>query len=133
MRRIKHHKIEYAALINARCRCINPNLAAYPDYGGRGIRVCDEWQGLEGFYRFLDHIGPKPSPELTLDRIDNDPNNVRWASRHEQLKNRRPSKPRNIKRNAAIVSAHLDGEAMNIIAERYELSLSTIHRIVRQR
>lgn len=74
-------------------RCHNPRNTEYRNYGGRGIRVCDEWRN--SFERFFADVGPKPSPELTFDRINNDgnyePGNVRWATRTEQMRNTRLS------------------------------------------
>lgn len=63
-------------------------------YGGRGIRVCDDWADpVDGFWRFVEHMGPRPSPEHTVDRIDVDghyqPGNVRWSDVATQLANRR--------------------------------------------
>ena len=88
-------RAEYEACKQARMRCRNASHAAYENYGGRGITFCDEWLGKGGFQKFMEHIGPKPSPELSLDRIDNDkgyePGNVRWATASEQMLNRRPS------------------------------------------
>lgn len=74
-------------------RCHNERHPRYPLYGGRGIRVCDEWRGPDGFEKFLAHIGPRLSPRHSVDRIDNDkgyePGNVRWATQSEQMKNTR--------------------------------------------
>jgi hypothetical protein len=83
---------EYRAWQNMKTRCFNPNFTTYEDYGGRGITVCSQW--VNDFPAFLAHVGPKPSPAHSLDRIDNEghyePGNVRWASRSDQNRNRRP-------------------------------------------
>ncbi len=80
---------EYAAYAGAQSRCTCPTNAAYDLYGGRGIKFL-----FASFEEFLSHIGPKPSPELELDRIDNgghyEIGNVRWATLSQQNKNRRP-------------------------------------------
>lgn len=74
-------------------RCHKPYAKSFEEYGGRGIKVCDEWRGRKGFARFIDHIGPKPSPSHQIDRIDNDgdyePGNVRWATPTQNARNRR--------------------------------------------
>jgi len=71
-------------------RVKNPNDKLYPYYGGRGICVDPKWETFEGF---LEDIGTKPEGDLSLDRIDNDKgyykDNVRWATRTEQSRNRR--------------------------------------------
>lgn len=73
-------------------RCENPNQEAYADYGGRGIKVCERWRDFANFYT---DMGPRPSPEHSIDRYpDNDgdyrPGNVRWTTAFEQVHNRRP-------------------------------------------
>lgn len=87
---------EYACWNHLKQRCTNPRNPAFAYYGGRGISVCDRW--LQSFQHFLEDIGKRPHPNLTLDRIDNDgnyePGNVRWATYAEQFNNQRPARPR---------------------------------------
>src|SRR6266566_3158465 len=72
-------------------RCTNPKDTGFADYGGRGIGLCDEWRGRGGFARFYGHIGSRPSPSHSIDRINNElgyqPSNVRWATPVEQAHN----------------------------------------------
>ena len=80
-------------------RCYDTKLKGYKDYGGRGIYVCDRWRlpNGEGCKNYINdiknHIGERPSPEYSLDRIDNDGpyeiSNVRWATRSTQNYNQR--------------------------------------------
>lgn len=71
-------------------RCDNPHDKRYKDYGGRGIKVCPEWQEFSNFYR---DMGSSCREGLSLDRIDNDgnyqPGNCRWATPQEQSRNTR--------------------------------------------
>lgn len=74
-------------------RCTNTASASYPRYGGRGIVVCERWAQFENF---LEDVGERPSPQHSIDRINNDgdytPGNVRWAVAKEQSRNTRANK-----------------------------------------
>ena len=75
-----------------RTRCLNAHAHAYDRYGGRGIKVCEEWSDFSQFVRDLG----LPSPDESLDRIDNDgnyePANCRWATSKTQGRNQRSNR-----------------------------------------
>lgn len=72
-----------------RQRCLNTNYTQYHDYGGRGIKICPEW---ESFSKFMLDMGPRPEG-MTLERKDVDgdytPQNCIWATRADQNRNKR--------------------------------------------
>lgn len=88
---------EYNAWKGAKRRVLNKNCNAYPDYGGRGIKMCDRW--LRSFDAFLEDMGSKPDASFTLDRKDVNgdytPENCRWTDDSVQNHNQRLRKSNN--------------------------------------
>jgi hypothetical protein len=95
---------EYRAWLGMKARCYNPNELKYKDYGARGIKVCVEW--FDRFEVFLAAVGPRPSGNHSLGRLNNDgdyaPGNVAWQTPVEQANNRRP-KSKNANSRSGIV------------------------------
>lgn len=113
----------YNLWMSMRARCLNPNSAAYANYGGRGITLCDAWRRFENFYA---DMGDPPNG-ATLERIDNghgySPDNCRWADRVTQGRN---------KRNNVLLT--IDGEThpLAVWAERAGLKYGTVHQRLRK-
>lgn len=82
---------EYAIYRGIIARCENRNVRGYPRWGGAGIAICEEWR--RSFESFLAHVGPRPSPRHSIDRINNlgnyEPGNVRWVTVDVQNNNRK--------------------------------------------
>ena len=88
---------EYSALYSLRARCYRITHPEYRNYGARGITVCDRWLNKEnGLANFLIDMGKRPSNNHSIERIDNNngytKDNCKWATRIEQLMNRRNTK-----------------------------------------
>lgn len=81
---------EYVAWCHMRDRCNNHKAKSYRFYGQRGITVCDRWQN--SFAAFIEDMGRKPKPELTIDRINSagnyEPGNCKWSTMTEQQNNK---------------------------------------------
>lgn len=93
-------------------RCTNKKNAAYKDYGGRGISVCERWSTFMNFYA---DMGSRP-PGATLDRIDNDadysPENCRWATKKQQASNKRNS-----------IKVEIEGKTLSLAGVRDETGI----------
>lgn len=96
----KSHSRLYRVYYGMKQRCENPKAAKYECYGGRGIKVCDEWKDdFQAFYEWAMSNGYDPYAEhgkCTIDRINVDgdysPGNCRWLTIQEQQKNKRKGK-----------------------------------------
>lgn len=99
------HKTKlYGIWKSLRQRCENPNDPRYNRYGGRGIKVCDEWKEFAPFYEWSMANGYKDEPlpsgrnKLSIDRINNDgnyePNNCRWVDDFVQANNKSTCMPK---------------------------------------
>lgn len=82
--------VEYQIWSDIKNRCLCKNGDDFKEYGGRGIKVSEEWMSFENFYR---DMGPRPSKDHSVDRIDNSlgysRENCRWATRSQQGRNKR--------------------------------------------
>jgi hypothetical protein len=97
-------------------RCHDPQSDAFHLYGHRGIAVCDEWRW--SFKSFYDAVGLRPTPQHSIDRIDNargyEPGNVRWATPQEQGANIR----KNVRLTAFGETLHLSEWARRLGVHR---------------
>lgn len=124
----------YKAWVQAHQRCNNPKNPNFPRYGGRGIYVCDRWTT---FKPFLEDMGERPAANLSIDRIDNDgpysPENCRWATKSQQMKNRSRFKKFNkldpIKVRLIRLLAQTGMERKKI-CERYDVQKSIVGKII---
>lgn len=85
----------YSCWLSMKNRCYYEGSVQYKDYGGRGIKICEEWMDVRcGFINFYKHMGDCPSKNHTVDRFPNingnyEPGNVRWALPYDQARSRR--------------------------------------------
>ena len=84
----------YNIWVGMKTRCYNKRTKAYPDYGGRGITVCQRW--LDSYDAFVEDMGLAPDG-MCIERDDNDlgyfPSNCSWRTRAVQNANRRSCRP----------------------------------------
>lgn len=121
-----HGTPEYRIWLGMKSRCSD---LRNDRYGGRGIRVCERW--LNSFPAFLEDMGPRPSAEHSIDRIDNDgnyePRNCRWATATIQSNNRSNCVRLEIDGRSLTVSdcAAETGVSRELIYKRLERGLSS--------
>jgi DNA-binding CsgD family transcriptional regulator len=124
---------EYIAWVAMKQRCFNSKNEVFEHYGGRGITVCNRW--INSFENFLSDMGRRPTSKHTLGRIDNngnyEPNNCRWETMTQQLRNRRMVKM--TEANAKLVRwlRHHSRLTALEIAERFGVSRGVIYSILR--
>jgi hypothetical protein len=124
---------EYRAYIDAKSRCNNPNNSQFKNYGERGIEM-----RFKSFEEFFADIGPKPSPKLSLHRVNNDAHyergNIIWADWTTQARNKRCW--RNViaarERISELVELYKAGVSQRDLAARFEIGKRTIHQLLRE-
>lgn len=86
---------EFVSYASMKQRCLNPKNPAYHRYGGRGITICEQWLGDDGWPQFLKDMGRKPTLNHSIERKNNNlgysPDNCKWATKGEQQNNREVS------------------------------------------
>jgi hypothetical protein len=129
----KSKSLTYARWQEAKKRCHSPTNQRFPEYGARGIAVCERWRN--SYEAFLADMGECP-PGLTLERVDGsrgyEPGNCVWATREAQAQNR----PTWNKADARIVSEirrrAAAGETGRALADEFGMSESAASKIIRR-
>ena len=122
---------EYSVWHDIRDRCNNPKNKRYYCYGGRGIKVCERWEN--SFLDFYSDMGDKPFDKAQIDRINNDggyePNNCRWISQTENMRNKGTTKL-DVGKVREIRAEYKSGIKISLLAEEYGVCRGNIHAIV---
>jgi hypothetical protein len=102
---------EYKSWSGMKSRCLNPSNKKYPEYGGRGIAVCQRW--IDSFEAFFEDMGVKPGAQYSIGRKENDgnyePDNCGWETPKQQANNRRRAKLNRTEEYRNNISAKLRG------------------------
>lgn len=115
---------EHNIWVGIKKRCRNKNSIGWKHYGSKGIDYCDRW---EDFINFISDMGPAPTSNHTIDRIDRTkgycPENCRWATMKEQNQN----KPNN-------VWVEYDGKRMILSdwAKYIRMDVSTVFKLYKE-
>lgn len=130
-----YHTDERIIHNNMLSRCYNPNNQDYPNYGGRGIVVCDNWLGENCLMNFVKDMGMKPFSDASIERIDVNKNytkdNCMWIKFSLQAKNRNYNKIKNKAHADSIRLEHSNGKTMTQLSKDNNCSITAISRIIR--
>lgn len=112
---------EYKTWLSMKRRCYDASCKDYPNWGGRGVRVCERWNS--SFEEFLADMGERPSNRHSIDRIDSsgnyEPENCRWATPEVQGANTRSCRP--------ITFGGVEYKTMKDAAKAHGIGLTTLH------
>jgi hypothetical protein len=131
-----YHTAERIIHTNMQIRCLDQNSKDYPNYGGRGILICDRWLGDNGLIHFIEDMGMKPFSDASLERVDVNKgyskDNCTWIKCAYQSKNRNYNKIKNKAHADRIREEYrLIGISMGQLAKQNDCSVPTISRIIR--
>ncbi len=122
---------EYQAWKHIKERCYDKTDRMYPNYGGRGISMCDRWLGENGVVNFINDVGKRPSKKYSIDRIDvnknYEPDNCKWSTRKEQNNNKTNTiyiEYKGVKLNLA-QWAEKTGMRYSLLSDRYHRNWDT--------
>lgn len=131
------HTSEYRIWTAMKQRCSNSKDISYPNYGGRGIKVCNRW--LNSFENFLEDMGNKPTITSSIERIsvnkDYEPSNCKWIERNLQNRNTRRSvlTEQIVEEIKQLSTQNLTAsEIYHLLKDKYNLSRSNINSIIYQ-
>jgi len=122
---------EYKSWVAMKRRCLNPNSDTYYGNDDRG-KICDRWKN--NFKDFLKDMGPKPTKNHSIDRIDNDkgyyPDNCKWSTAQQQNQNQRSTK---LNKESVIDIRKSKGVSRKFLARKYDCSERTIRDVLNYR